>query len=56
MMMSPLGQGLNPKIILYIATCCLSLGYLGVANARGFVPFASPTSKYSGTTAGHFHK
>jgi hypothetical protein len=48
--------GLNMKVVLYIASCAAALLYLGMANAQGYVPFASPTSKSSEHTANHFHK
>jgi hypothetical protein len=48
--------GLTLKTLLYMVGCALALIYLGVGNARGYVPFASPMSKASEHTANHFHK
>lgn len=44
------------KVWLYIAWCAMALLYLGIANARGYVPFASQSSVSSSHTANHFHK
>jgi hypothetical protein len=44
------------KVWLYIACCAMALLYLGIANARGYVPFASRASVASSHTANHFHK
>jgi hypothetical protein len=49
-------QRRNWRLWLYIAACACALAALGVANARGYVPFASPQSKVSEHTANHFHK
>ncbi|MGA2187844.1 MAG: hypothetical protein ABSH33_04900 [Steroidobacteraceae bacterium] len=54
--MFPSAAGMNLKVVLYIASCAVALLYLGLANAHGYVPFASPTSKSSEHTANHFHK
>lgn len=50
------GQRRNLRLWLYIVTCACALAYLGVANARGYVPFATRQSKSSEHTANHFHK
>jgi hypothetical protein len=44
------------KLWLYIACCAVALLYLGIANARGYVPFASQASVSPSHTANHFHK
>ncbi len=44
------------KKSLYVASCALALLYLTVANAQGYVPFASRMSKAPEHTANHFHK
>ena len=54
--MLPSAAGMKLKISLYIASCAVALLYLAVANAQGYVPFASPTSRSSEHTANHFHK
>ncbi len=46
----------NLKVWLYIVWCCMALLYLGIANARGYVPFASQAFVSSSHTANHFHK
>jgi hypothetical protein len=48
--------GMKLKMSLYLASCATALLYLGLANAHGYVPFASPTSRSSDHTANHFHK
>lgn len=46
--------------LLYLVYCVLALGYLAVANARGYVPFlGGGTQAVGGAThvgGGHFHK
>jgi hypothetical protein len=44
------------KVWLYIVWCAITLLYLGIANARGYVPFASQASVSPSHTANHFHK
>ncbi len=46
----------NLKVWLYIVCCTIALLYLGIANASGYVPFASQASVSSSHTANHFHK
>jgi hypothetical protein len=42
---------------IYALICLLGLGYLGGANARGYVPFvSSPGHSGAFGTANHFHK
>jgi len=41
---------------LYALVCAIALLYLAMANAQGYVPFATPTSRSSVHTANHFHK
>jgi len=41
---------------LYLLVCAIALCYLAVANAQGYVPFTTPTSRSSEHTANHFHK
>jgi hypothetical protein len=52
--MSPLFSKI--QVWLYIVICATALLYLGIANARGYVPFASQASVASSHTANHFHK
>lgn len=47
---------MNLKAMVYLAVCAVALVYLTVANAAGYVPFASRTSRASEHTANHFHK
>lgn len=43
--------------LIYAIVCVLLLGSLALANARGYVPFASNARQAArGATAGHFHK
>lgn len=44
------------KVWLYIVCCATALLYLGIANARGYVPFSSQSSMSPSHTANHFHK
>jgi hypothetical protein len=44
------------KVWLYIVCCVMALLYLGIANARGYVPFASQAAVSSSHTTNHFHK
>ena len=44
------------KVWLYIACCAVALLYLGIANARGYVPFVSQASRFSSHSVNHFHK
>lgn len=44
------------KASLYVAVCLAALAYLTVANASGYVPFASQAIRSSEHTANHFHK
>ena len=44
------------RALAYVAICLAALVYLGAANARGYIPFASPLSKSTEHTAQHFHK
>jgi hypothetical protein len=41
---------------IYALACVLGLGYLGAANASGYVPFVSNPTHTSFGTANHFHK
>ena len=47
---------MNLRGLLYAMVCFVALSYLLIANARGYVPFASPATRSSGATANHFHK
>jgi hypothetical protein len=42
--------------VIYTLFCLIALSYLLVANAKGYVPFASPTTRAAQGTANHFHK
>jgi hypothetical protein len=42
---------------IYALVCLIGLGYLGAANARGYVPFVFNSSHGAAFgTANHFHK
>jgi hypothetical protein len=48
---------MKPGTMAYFAVCLLALVYLAIANARGYVPFASNAARAArGGTAGYFHK
>ncbi len=49
-------MSVNLRAGLYLLVCVVALLYLAVANAQGYVPFATPTSRSSEHTANHFHK
>jgi hypothetical protein len=46
----------NPRALAYLAMAAAALLYLAVANAKGYMPFASNRSHVSTGTASHFHK
>jgi hypothetical protein len=47
---------MNLRVIFHSVLCLLAVAYLLVANAYGYVPFATPTEHASQGTANHFHK
>jgi len=48
---------MKPGTLVYMGVCMLALAYLVIANARGYLPFASNAGHASrGNTAGQFHK
>ena len=47
---------MNWRNAIYGAFCALALTYLAVANARGYIPFATSAQRGFGGTANHFHK
>jgi hypothetical protein len=42
--------------VLFGVFCALTLTYLALANARGYIPFTSSLQRSFGGTANHFHK
>ncbi len=49
-------MNINLRAASYVLVCAIALLYLAVANAEGYVPFATPTSRSSEHTVNHFHK
>jgi hypothetical protein len=47
---------MNPRSILYGLLCALALCYVLLANARAYIPFATPIGRAAQTTPNHFHK
>jgi hypothetical protein len=54
---------MKPGPIVYMLVCALTVVYVYVANARGFVPFTSAATRggtggsgFHSGTAGYFHK